>query len=45
MVTRLLTFQEVDDMQETHKQQSKELREALSQKKLALDEFSDISEK
>ena len=38
-------FQELQDLQERNKQQTKELREALQQRKLAMDEFTDINEK
>ena len=40
-----LLHQELEDLQDKYKHQGKELRDAMQQRKLAVDEFADINEK
>ena len=41
----IFTSQELTELQDRYKSQTKELKEALSQRKLAMDEFTEINER
>ena len=40
-----MPFQELTDLSDKYKAQTKELRDALSQRKVAMEEFTDINER
>ncbi len=40
-----VTFQDLKELQERYKSQTKDLRDAIAQRKIAMEEFTDINER
>ena len=45
IITNDLSFQDISDLEEKYRSQSKDLREAVSQRKFAMTDFTEINEK